>query len=282
MFWNSPWGNGFPGWHLECTSMSKKYLGDSFDIHGGGIDLKFPHHDCEIAQSEAINGNNPAKYWMHTNMLTLNGKKMSKSIENFILPDEIFTGNNKILSKSFNPNVVKFFIYQAHYRNVLDLSNEALLASEKGFNKLMGGYNLISNLDSNNNDSEFDIDKWISNCYSKMNDDFNTPMLLAEMFDCIKFINNVNVKSKNLNTKDKEKIKNTFDDFLFQVLGFNNEIKISDRTDSTDEFITLLIKIRNQARVNKNFQLSDQIRDGLMELGIQLNDDKEDSSYKFL
>jgi len=282
MFWNSPWGNGFPGWHLECTSMSKKYLGDSFDIHGGGVDLKFPHHDCEIAQSEAINGNNPAKYWMHTNMLTLNGKKMSKSIENFILPNEIFTGNNKILSKSFNPNVVKFFIYQAHYRNVLDLSNEALLASEKGFNKLMGGYNLISNLDSNNNDSEFDIDKWISNCYSKMNDDFNTPMLLAEMFDCIKFINNVNVKSKNLNTKDKEKIKNTFDDFLFQVLGFNNEIKISDRTDSTDEFITLLIKIRNQARVNKNFQLSDQIRDGLMELGIQLNDDKEDSSYKFL
>ena len=226
MFWNSPWGNGFPGWHLECTSMSKKYLGDSFDIHGGGVDLKFPHHDCEIAQSEAINGNNPAKYWMHTNMLTLNGKKMSKSIENFILP--------------------------------------------------------ISNLDSNNNDSEFDIDKWISNCYSKMNDDFNTPMLLAEMFDCIKFINNVNVKSKNLNTKDKEKMKNTFDDFLFQVLGFNNEITISDRTDSTDEFITLLIKIRNQARVNKNFQLSDQIRDGLMELGIQLNDDKEDSSYKFL
>ena len=146
----------------------------------------------------------------------------------------------------------------------------------------MGGYNLISNLDSNNNDSEFDIDKWISNCYSKMNDDFNTPMLLAEMFDCIKFINNVNVKSKNLNTKDKEKMKNTFDDFLFQVLGFNNEITISDRTDSTDEFITLLIKIRNQARVNKNFQLSDQIRDDLMELGVQLNDDKEDSSYKFL
>ena len=136
MSWDSPWGKGFPGWHLECTSMSKKYLGNCFDIHGGGIDLKFPHHDCEIAQSEAIDGKNPAKFWMHTNMLTLNGKKMSKSIENFILPNEVFNGNNKILSKSFSPNVVKFFIYQAHYRSVLDLSNDALIASEKGFKKI--------------------------------------------------------------------------------------------------------------------------------------------------
>ena len=282
MYWNSPWGKGFPGWHLECTSMSKKYLGDFFDIHGGGIDLKFPHHDCEIAQSEAIDGNNPAKYWMHTNMLTLNGKKMSKSIENFILPNEIFKGNNNKLSKSFRPNVVKFFIYQAHYRSVLDLSDEALLASEKGFNKLMSGYNLISELNCNEKKSDFDIDLWISNCYSKMNDDFNTPMLIAEMFDSIKFINNVNINSKNLNINDKKKLLKTFNDFLFHVLGFKQESKTSNKNDSSDELINLLIKIRNQARVNKNFELSDQIRYDLLELGVQLNDEKKDSSYKFI
>ena len=282
MFWNSPWGKGFPGWHLECTSMSKKYLGDFFDIHGGGIDLKFPHHDCEIAQSEAIDGNNPAKYWMHTNMLTLNGKKMSKSIENFILPNEIFNGNNNKLSKSFSPNVVKFFIYQAHYRSVLDLSDEALLASEKGFNKLMSGYNLISELNCNEKKSDFDVDLWISNCYSKMNDDFNTPMLIAEMFDSIKFINNVNINSKNLNINDKKKLLKTFNDFLFHVLGFKQEPNTSNRNDSSDELINLLIKIRNQARVNKNFELSDQIRNDLLELGIQLNDEKKDSLYKFI
>jgi len=282
MYWNSPWGKGFPGWHLECTSMSKKYLGDFFDIHGGGIDLKFPHHDCEIAQSEAIDGNNPAKYWMHTNMLTLNGKKMSKSIENFILPNEIFNGNNNKLSKSFSPNVVKFFIYQAHYRSVLDLSDEALLASEKGFNKLMSGYNLISELNCNEKKSDFDIDFWISNCYSKMNDDFNTPMLIAEMFDSIKFINNVNINSKNLNINDKKKLLKTFNDFLFHVLGFKQESKTSNKNDSSDELINLLIKIRNQARVNKNFELSDQIRNDLLELGVQLNDEKKNSSYKFI
>lgn len=282
MFWNSPWGKGFPGWHLECTSMSKKYLGDFFDIHGGGLDLKFPHHDCEIAQSEAIDGCNPAKYWMHTNMLTLNGKKMSKSIENFILPNEIFNGNNKILSKSFSPNVVKFFIYQAHYRSVLDLSNDALLASEKGFNKLMSGYNLISKLDGNEKKSDFDVDLWITNCYSKMNDDFNTPMLIAEMFDCIKFINSVNIKSKNLKISDKEKLHEVFNNFLFNVLGFKKESDNSTRKDSSNELIKLLIKLRNQARVNKNFELSDQIRNELLELGVQLNDEKKDSSYKFI
>ena len=282
MFWNSPWGKGFPGWHLECTSMSKKYLGDFFDIHGGGLDLKFPHHDCEIAQSEAIDGSNPAKYWMHTNMLTLNGKKMSKSIDNFILPNEVFSGDNKILSKAFNPNVVKFFIYQAHYRSVLDLSNDALLASEKGFNKLISGYNLISKLASNEKKSDFDVDLWIINCYSKMNDDFNTPMLIAEMFDCIRFINSVNIKSKNLNNSDKEKLSEVFNNFLFNVLGFNLEDTNQTRNDSSVELIKLLIKLRNQARVNKNFELSDQIRNDLLELGIKLNDDKNDSSYNLI
>ena len=282
MFWDSPWGKGFPGWHLECTSMSKKYLGNYFDIHGGGIDLKFPHHDCEIAQSEAIDGNNPAKFWMHTNMLTLNGKKMSKSIENFILPNEVFNGNNEILSKSFSPNVVKFFIYQAHYRSVLDLSNDALLASEKGFKKLMSGFVLISQLDHNNKASDFDVDVWISKCYSKMNDDFNTPMLIAELFDCIKFINNVSINAKNLNTNDKEKLITTFNNLLFNVLGFNEEVEDSKKSNSSDELISLLIKIRNQARSNKDFKLSDQIRDDLLKIGVQLNDEQNSSSYKLI
>ncbi|MDA9317945.1 cysteine--tRNA ligase [Flavobacteriaceae bacterium] len=282
MFWDSPWGKGFPGWHLECTSMSKKYLGKYFDIHGGGIDLKFPHHDCEIAQSEAIDGNNPAKFWMHTNMLTLNGKKMSKSIENFILPNEVFNGNNEILSKSFSPNVVKFFIYQAHYRSVLDLSNDALLASEKGFKKLMSGFALISKLEHNNKASDFNVDLWISKCYSKMNDDFNTPMLIAELFDSIKFINNVNINAKNLNTNDKEKLITTFNNLLFNVLGFNEEVEDSKKSNSSDELISLLIKIRNQARSNKDFKLSDQIRDDLLKIGVQLNDEQNSSSYKLI
>ena len=282
MFWDSPWGKGFPGWHLECTSMSKKYLGKYFDIHGGGIDLKFPHHDCEIAQSEAIDGNNPAKFWMHTNMLTLNGKKMSKSIENFILPNEVFNGNNEILSKSFSPNVVKFFIYQAHYRSVLDLSNDALLASEKGFKKLMSGFALISKLEHNNKASDFNVDLWISKCYSKMNDDFNTPMLIAELFDSIKFINNVNINAKNLNTNDKEKLITTFNNLLFNVLGFNEEVEDSKKSNSSDELISLLFKIRNQARSNKDFKLSDQIRDDLLKIGVQLNDEQNSSSYKLI
>ena len=219
---------------------------------------------------------------MHTNMLTMNGKKMSKSIDNFILPNEIFSGNNKIFSKKFSPNVVKFFMYQAHYRSVLDLSNEALLASEKGFKKLISGYNLISELKSSNENSDFDVDKWISNCYSKLNDDFNTPMLIAHLFDCVKYINNVNINSKKLNTTDKAKITKTFDEILFDILGFNKENEKVEKSDSQKELIELLIKIRSQARNDKNFELSDQIRDELLELGIQLNDDKNSSSYELI
>ena len=237
---------------------------------------------CEIAQSEAIDGKNPAKFWMHTNMLTLNGKKMSKSIENFILPNEVFNGNNKILSKSFSPNVVKFFIYQAHYRSVLDLSNDALIASEKGFKKLMSGFLSISKLNHNSEVSDFDIDLWISKCYAKMNDDFNTPMLIAELFECVKFINNVKINSKNLNTKDKERLAITFNDILFNILGFNSEISKVEKSNSQNELVELLIKIRSQARNDKNFTLSDQIRDELFKLGIQLNDDKNSSSFELI
>jgi cysteinyl-tRNA synthetase len=215
-------------------------------------------------------------------MLTLNGKKMSKSLDNHILPAQIFNGQNKIFDKSFDPNVVKFFIYQAHYRSVLDLSNEALLASEKGFKKLVSGYNLISELKSSNENSDFDVDKWILDCYSKLNDDFNTPMLIAHLFDCVKYINNVNINSKKLNTTDKAKITKTFDEILFDILGFNKENGKVEKSDSQKELIELLIKIRSQARSDKNFELSDQIRDELLELGIQLNDDKNSSSYELI
>jgi len=207
---------------------------------------------------------------------------MSKSIENFILPNEVFNGNNKILSKSFSPNVVKFFIYQAHYRSVLDLSNDALIASEKGFKKLMSGFLSISKLNHNSEVSDFDIDLWISKCYAKMNDDFNTPMLIAELFECVKFINNVKINSKNLNTKDKERLAITFNDILFNILGFNSEISKVEKSNSQNELVELLIKIRSQARNDKNFTLSDQIRDELFKLGIQLNDDKNSSSFELI
>ena len=282
MNWNSPWGKGFPGWHLECTAMSKKYLGEFFDIHGGGIDLKFPHHDCEIAQSEAICKKNPAKYWLHSNMLTLNGKKMSKSIGNFILPNEIFEGENDFFNKPFSPNVLKFFMFQAHYRNILDISNDSLLASEKGYKKLIKGFNLIKSLKANQNQSDFNVNQWISNCYEKMNDDFNTPMLISELFECLKFINNVHIGSKNLNSSDKQKIDKTFRIFLFEILGLTKEKKSNNENDNSNELIKLLIKIRNQARLNKDYETSDQIRNDLEKLGIKINDEENDSTYNFI
>lgn len=281
MKWQSPWGDGFPGWHIECSAMGHKYLGEKFDIHGGGIDLKFPHHDCEIAQSEAICKKNPAKYWLHSNMLTLNGKKMSKSIDNFILPSEIFNGENDFFDKPFSPNVLKFFMFQAHYRNVLDISNDSLLASEKGYKKLIKGFNLIESLKTNQKKSDFNVDQWISNCYENMNDDFNTPMLISELFECIKFINSVNIGSQNLNINDKNKISKTFKTFLFDILALKEEKNKSD-LNKPNQLIELLLKIRNQARLNKNYEMSDQIRDELEKIGIKINDEGDNSKHTLI
>ena len=199
MKWKSPWGYGFPGWHIECSAMSHKYLGEKFDIHGGGMDLKFPHHDCEIAQSEAVYNQNPANYWVHTNMLTLNGRKMSKSTENFILPENLFSGESDIIEKEYNPMVVKFLMYQAHYRNTLDLSNESLLASEKGYNKLMQSFSDIDILKT----SEKGSDKYkliVDKCYNSMLDDFNSPKLISHLFELSKLIEDIK-KKKNLSQK---------------------------------------------------------------------------------
>ena len=207
MRWSSPWSEGFPGWHLECTAMSQKYLGSQFDIHGGGMDLKFPHHECEIAQAESIHKKSPVKYWLHANMLTLNGKKMSKSTGNNILPEEMFSGENKIFKKSYSPMVVRFFMLQAHYRSILDISERAIEASEKGFNRLNDGIQKLDKLIPSSIESEFDITAWKEKCYNALNDDFNSPLLIAHLFDSVKYINATFNNKQQINSHDLRELK---------------------------------------------------------------------------
>ena len=278
MKWNSPWGYGFPGWHLECTAMSTKYLGNNFDIHGGGMDLKFPHHECEIAQSIAFNKTSPANVWMHTNMLTLNGSKMAKSTGNNILPGDILTGNNTILKKPFSASVVRFFILQAHYRSVLDFSSEAIEASEKGFNKLMEAQKSLSNLKSSSS-SDMDINKWLENCYSALNDDFNTPILIAELFNSVKFINLVKSEKAQITKGDLKILQSKFNEFIFDILGLENKNILSSSNDKLDSAVNLLIELREEARLNKNYALSDKIRDDLSKNGITLKDSNNETTY---
>ncbi|MBI6115688.1 cysteine--tRNA ligase [Salegentibacter maritimus] len=279
MRWPSPWSDGFPGWHLECTVMSTKYLGEEFDIHGGGMDLKFPHHECEIAQGEAATGKNPVNYWLHANMLTLNGKKMAKSTGNNILPEEIFSGNNDVLDKAFSPNVTRFFMLQAHYRSILDFSDEALRASEKGFNRLMDAYHAIDELQVSEK-SSLDLKSWKQSCYDAMNDDFNSPILIAKLFDAVKMINNIKEEAATITAEDKKELQKTMSAFMFDVLGLLD--KVSENNDTSDKLnatVDLLIKLRAEARDNKNFALSDQIRDQLQQMGIQLKDGKEGTTF---
>jgi cysteinyl-tRNA synthetase len=278
MRWPSPWGIGFPGWHLECTAMSTKYLGETFDIHGGGMDLKFPHHECEIAQNEACTGHNPVNYWMHANMLTLNGKKMSKSTGNNILPSEIYTGGSPFLSKAFSPSVARFFMLQAHYRSNLDFTNDAILAAEKGFNRFMEGMETLKNLQPSTT-STIDIANWKQSCYDAMNDDFNTPILIANLFEGIRFINVINDGIETLTNDDLKLLTATMHTFLYAILGIKDEKSTSNNSDKLEGVVDLLIGMRNEARANKNFALSDQIRDQLLNLGIQLKDGKDATSF---
>lgn len=278
MRWPSPWSDGFPGWHLECTAMSTKYLGNHFDIHGGGMDLKFPHHECEIAQNEACTGQTPVNYWMHANMLTLNGKKMAKSTGNNILPREILTGDNSILSKAFSASVARFFMLQAHYRSILDFSDDAIVAAEKGYKRLMEALESLKELDSNAT-SSLDIAIWKQSCYDAMNDDFNTPILIAQLFEGVRFINLLKEGKETLTIADLKTFSTAIQAFTFDVLGLENE-KISDtNNDKLEGTVTMLIEMRKQARDNKNFALSDQIRDQLIALGIQLKDGKEGTTF---
>ena len=268
MKWRSPWGYGFPGWHIECSAMGHKYLGEKFDIHGGGIDLKFPHHDCEIAQSKSVYGNNPANYWIHANMLTLNGKKMSKSAGNSVLPFEIFNGSNNIFSKSYSPMTLKFFIYQAHYRNTLDLSDEALKASEKAYEKIK---TIPNELDSiiPGNENDFDAQLWVNNCYNSLNDDFNSPKLIAEFFNLYKNIQEIKIKSKSIDSANLKKFQEYFSIFYTDILGFDDE---KSEKNQLDEVLDILLEIRDNERDKKNYEVSDLIRDKLSKLGININD----------
>ena len=278
MRWPSPWSEGFPGWHLECTAMSQKYLGSQFDIHGGGMDLKFPHHECEIAQAESIHKKPPVKYWLHANMLTLNGKKMSKSTGNNILPEEMFSGENKIFKKSYSPMVVRFFMLQAHYRSIVDISERAIEASEKGFNRLNDGIQKLDKLIPSSIESEFDITAWKGKCYNALNDDFNSPLLIAHLFDSVKYINATFNNKQQINSHDLKELKKLIHVFFNDVLGLK-PIETS-KNNQLEGLLDVLSQIRDKARNSKDFETSDLIRDSLSKLNIQVNDTNEGSTFK--
>ncbi len=278
MRWPSPWGWGFPGWHIECSAMSRKYLGDTFDIHGGGMDLQATHHTNEIAQSQACYHQTPVNYWLHTNMLTVNGARMSKSAGNGFLPGELFTGNHPLLERGYQPMPVKFFMLQTHYRSTLDFSNEALQASEKGYERLMAAFKTLQKLEPSAQSGE-DIKALQNKCYEAMNDDFNTSVLIAHLFDAVRIINSANDKKMSLTKQDIDLLKKLFQDFVFDVLGLKEEETNNKLNASLDKVIQLVLDIRAKAKTGKDFQLSDEIRDKLIEAGIQIKDTKEGSTW---
>ena len=272
MKWPSPWGVGFPGWHLECSAMSTKYLGDQFDIHGGGMDLKFPHHECEIAQGHAATGVKPVNYWMHANMLTLNGKKMSKSTGNTLLPGELFSGNNSLLEKAYDPIVVRFFMMQAHYGSTLDFSSDALNAAEKGYFRLMEALKLVPNLTVAKT-SSIDVKALVESFYNAMNDDFNTPILIAHLFDAVKFIQSVHNGLDSISPDDKTLLLKELNGFVFDVLGLKTLSSNDDK--GIDILMELVLTMRQKAREEKDWTTSDEIRDKLKEAGIVVKDGKD-------
>ena len=273
MQWPSPWGRGFPGWHIECSAMSTKYLGTTFDIHGGGMDLQATHHTNEIAQSQACNHTVPVKYWMHTNMLTVNGVRMSKSAGNGFLPNELFTGNHPLLERGYSPMTVRFFMLQSHYRNTLDFSNEALQAAEKGYKKLMESLSTLEKIKPSNT-STVDITAIEENFYSAMNDDFSSPVLIAYLFDAVRIINSCNDESESINSKDIEKLKELMHSFVFEILGLVDETKNISGSDVIEGLMRLILDIRKTARENKDWDTSDKIRDHLKSSGVEIKDTK--------
>lgn len=278
MRWNSPWGEGFPGWHLECTAMSTKYLGETFDIHGGGMDLKFPHHECEIAQGKACNDAAPVNYWMHANMLTMNSQRMSKSTGNYILPMQLVTGDNDFFEKPFHPSIVRFCFLQAHYRSVLDISNDAMIASEKGFIRLMEAVKVLNSITPDDTkQSGFSLKEWKHKAYEALTDDFNSPILIAHLFEAVKYIFALNDGKETISTEDLEDLKTTLNAFIFDVLGLQTVEE--NNNEKLDQTLKVLIELRNQARKSKNFELSDQIRDKLLAEGIELKDGRDGTSY---
>ena len=274
MRWPSPWSDGFPGWHLECSAMSTKYLGDTFDIHGGGMDLQFPHHECEIAQSIAALGKESVRYWIHNNMITINGQKMARSLGNYITLDQLFNGEHPLLQQKYSPITVRFFVLQAHYRSTIDFSNEALQAAEKGLQKLIKASVTLKNLKASP-ESTLDIENLRSKCYEAMNDDLNSPLLLSYLFEGVKYINSVNDGTEKLTSEDIELLDNIFQSFVYDILGLKDEGTGAGDEKLSGELMNIIIGLRQDARNKKEWGTSDKIREELKKAGIVLRDVKE-------
>nr|WP_302830845.1 cysteine--tRNA ligase [uncultured Bacteroides sp.] len=277
MRWPSPWSDGFPGWHAECTAMGKKYLGENFDIHGGGMDLIFPHHECEIAQSVASQGKDMVRYWMHNNMLTVNGQKMGKSYGNFITLEELFKGTHPMLEQAYTPMTIRFFTLQAHYRSTVDFSNEALQAAERGLNRLLQAYSLIPKLNPwNIEKSDFNIQELEQKCYNAMNDDLNSPIVIAHLSDAARFINSVYAEKAKIAAKDISKLQNIFHLFMFDILGLKEENNSNEEREvAFGKVVDMLLEERMKAKANRDWATSDKIRDELTALGFEIKDSKD-------
>jgi cysteinyl-tRNA synthetase len=274
MRWPSPWSDGFPGWHLECSAMSMKYLGEEFDIHGGGMDLQFPHHECEIAQSTAALGKESVHYWMHNNMITINGQKMARSLGNFITLDQLFSGDHPALRQAYSPMTIRFFILQAHYRSTVDFSNEALIAAEKGFQKLMKAIESLGKIKPSDN-TTVDIIKLKEKCYEAMDDDLNSPVVLSHLFEGVRIVNSIIDGSEKIDTQGLELLKELFNTFVFEILGLKDEKGTSNDASFIKSIIDAIINIRNISKINKDWSTSDRIREELDKIGIKVKDKKD-------
>ncbi|MBP9720235.1 MAG: cysteine--tRNA ligase [Bacteroides sp.] len=280
MRWPSPWSNGFPGWHCECTAMGRKYLGEHFDIHGGGMDLVFPHHECEIAQSVASQGDDMVHYWMHNNMITVNGTKMGKSLGNFITLDEFFNGSHAMLTQAYSPMTIRFFILQAHYRSTVDFSNEALQASEKGLQRLLEAVDGLDRIKTSAA-SDVDVQSIRTKCHEAMNDDLNSPIVISHLFEAARIVNNVLAGNNKLSEADLKELKDTFHLFLFDILGLKEETGSSDgREAAYGKVVDMLLEQRMQAKANKDWAMSDKIRNELTALGFEIKDTKDGFEWK--
>lgn len=274
MHWPSPWSEGFPGWHLECSTMSEKYLGEHFDIHGGGMDLKFPHHECEIAQSVAHNGEPTVRYWMHNNMITINGKKMGKSLGNFITLDEFFTGSHELLAQPYSPMTIRFFILQAHYRGTVDFSNEALQGAEKALARMLEGYKRLQDLKPSET-STVDVSTLTERAYAAMDDDLNTPVLIGVLFDAVRIINQINDGKEKATVADIDTLKILMDTFLVEILGIKTGMDGQSNLQPYRDAVDLLLEIRSEAKAKKDWTTSDLIRNRLSQIGFAVKDTKD-------
>jgi cysteinyl-tRNA synthetase len=280
MHWPSPWSEGFPGWHIECSTMGIKYLGTEFDIHGGGLDLMFPHHECEIAQNTASQKHRVVKYWMHNNMITIGGQKMGKSLGNFITLDEFFTGSHPLLEQAYAPMTIRFFILQAHYRSTADFSNEALQASEKGLSRLLDAYARISKITPAATSSA-DVAPIRQKCYDALNDDLNSAVVISHLFDAATLVNSAIAGSVTLTGSDIGELKSVFDTFLFDILGIKNDINAAgSNNEAYSKAVDLLLQIRAEAKANKDWATSDKIRNELNNIGFEIKDGKDGTEWK--